>query len=246
MGILVSIIAGIIGYLFGSLSFARIVTNRFAPGTDISKTSLPISNTDMTFESSMISASAVRVNVGVRYGCLTAILDMLKVALPTLAFKLWQPETPYFLIVAASGVIGHNWPLYHRFKGGRGESPFIGGLLVIDPIGLIVTNLAGSLVGWLAGSVLLLRWTFLLLIIPWFWLTTHDLAYILYGLVANLSYWGSLTPELKQLIFIQKRGGLSTEEEVAGDLAMGRKMGRSLDQYGAPALVRKLALKVKR
>jgi len=246
MDIWIAVIAGIIGYLFGSLSFARIVTNRFAPGTDITKTRLPISNTEMTFESDMISASSVRVNVGTRYGCLTAILDMLKVALPTLAFKLWQPDGPYFLIVAAAGVIGHDWPLYYRFKGGRGESPFIGGLLVVDPLGLIVSNLAGTVIGWLAGSVLLLRWTFLLLIIPWFWLTTHNPAYVLYAVVANLSYWGKLTPELKQLFFIQKNGGLSTQEELAGDLAMGKKLGMFLDQYGAPALVRTFLGEVKR
>jgi hypothetical protein len=64
--------------------------------------------------------------------------------------------------------------------------------------------------------------------------------------MANLSYWGSLTPDLKQLIFIQKRGGLSTQEEVAGDLAMGEKMGRFLDQYGAPVLLRKAVQKVKK
>ena len=63
----------------------------------------------------------VRMQVGTRYGCLTAILDIAKVAIPALIFKLWQPETPYFLVTALFGLIGHDWPIYHRFKGGRGN-----------------------------------------------------------------------------------------------------------------------------
>ena len=65
---------------------------------------------------------------------------------------------------------GHDWPLYHRFKGGRGESAIIGGMAVIDPLALVVTNVLGTFIGWLAGDVLVLRWSFLILLIPWFWL----------------------------------------------------------------------------
>jgi hypothetical protein len=49
-----------------------------------------------------------------------------------------------------------------------------------------------------------------------------------------------MSPELAQFIRILKQGGLSTQEEVAGDMAMGQKFGRFLDQYGAPSLARKL------
>ena len=161
MEIWIAILAGIIGYLCGSISFARLVTRRVAPNTDLKLIQQPIPNTDIVFESDSISASMVRMQVGTRYGCLTAILDILKVFIPTLVFKLWQPAAPYFLITAAFGLIGHDWPLYHHFKGGRGESAIIGGMLVIDPIGLVLTNLAGGVIGWLVGDVLVLRWSFL-------------------------------------------------------------------------------------
>ena len=91
------------GYLLGSISFARLVAGRAAPGHELSLIQLPIPNTDIVFESDSISASMVRMQVGTRFGCLTAILDMLKVALPTLAFLLLQPDQPYFLIAAAAG-----------------------------------------------------------------------------------------------------------------------------------------------
>jgi len=240
----IAILAGIVGYLFGSLSFARIVARWLAPGVDISMIRKPITNTDIIFESDSVSASVMRTNVGTRYGCLTAILDMLKVALPTLAFKIWQPETPYFLVVAVGGLVGHDWPLYHHFKGGRGESPIVGGVLVIDWLGLVIPNLAGILIGWLAGDILVLRWSWLILLIPWFWFRTHDPLYILFAVVCNLIYWGKTFPELKQFYQILKalkKGTKRTQEQVAIDMAMGRRLGRFMDRYGVPRLINRLA-----
>jgi glycerol-3-phosphate acyltransferase PlsY len=239
MDILISLLAGLIGYLCGSLSSARLVARLFAPGSKLTLIRQPIPNTDIVFESDSVSASMVRMQVGTRYGCLTAILDILKVLLPTLVFRLWQPAAPYFLVAAAAGLVGHDWPLYHRFKGGRGESAIIGGMLVIDPLGLVATNLAGILVGWLAGDVLVLRWTFLILLIPWLWLRTGDPLHLIYAIVINLIYWGKMSPELIQFVKILKVGGLSTQEEVAGDMAMGVRLGRLLDRYGAPSLLRR-------
>lgn len=240
-----ALLAGFVGYFFGSFSSARLVASRFAPGKELSTIRQPIPNTDIIFVSDSVSASMIRIQVGTRFGCLTAILDILKVTLPVLAFKLWQPETPYFLIVAAFGLIGHDWPIYHRFKGGRGESAILGGMLVIDPLGLVVTNLAGSVIGWLVGDVLVLRWSFLFLLIPWLWLRTDDPAYLIYAIVINLIYWVKMSPELTQFVHILKQGGLSTQEEVAGDMAMGQKLGRFLDHYGAPSLVRKFLKSLK-
>ena len=68
-------------------------------------------------------------------------------ALPTLLFRLWQPDVPYYLVAAAAGLVGHDWPLYHRFKGGRGLSAIYGALLVIDWPGLFITSLLGLTTG---------------------------------------------------------------------------------------------------
>lgn len=244
MTIWIAFVAALVGYLSGSISFARLVARRAAPGKELSLIQLPIPNTDLVFESDSISATMVRMQVGTRYGCLTAILDMVKVALPVLAFRLLQPEQPYFLVAAAAGVVGHNWPIYHRFKGGRGMSAIIGGMLAIDPLALVVTNALGTVIGWLVGDVLVLRWSFLLLLIPWFWLRPYDgavsvAAFVVYAVVVNLIYWGAMTPELKAFSQVVKDGGLSTQEEVAGDMAMGRKLGRFLDDYGALNLLRR-------
>jgi len=104
----IALCAAVIGYLCGSISFARIITRIFAPQQDISNVRLELPDGSAQFKSDAISASTVRMHVGQRHGCLTSILDMLKAAVPALAFKVWQPDHPYHLLVACVATIGHN------------------------------------------------------------------------------------------------------------------------------------------
>jgi glycerol-3-phosphate acyltransferase PlsY len=234
----IALSAAAVGYLLGSISFARLVARWASPGTDISKIRQPIPNSDFVFESDTVSATAVRIHVGTPCGCLTGILDMLKVAVPTLAFKLWIAGPPYFLIVAAAGVLGHNWPAFNRFKGGRGESPIFGGLFVIDPLGVVATNLAGAVLGLLSGQLLVLRWAGLVLMIPWLWFRTGQWPYLAYMVSVNAFYWIAVTPELRQFFQLQSVGPPPSQEELADMLAMGRRLGRFIDRYSLRALAK--------
>ena len=135
------------GYLSGSISNARIITWIKTRSMEVKKINEPIPGTDLYFDSDSISATVVNINLGWKSGILTALLDMLKVVLPTLAVRFLFPEDPYFLITAACGIAGHDYPLYHRFKGGRGESPILGAMLVINWFGIILCNLEGMCLG---------------------------------------------------------------------------------------------------
>ena len=123
-----------IGYLLGAISFARVTLRVFGqrPVQDVE---LAVPGTEEKFHSTSVSATAVRLQLGPKYGCLASILDMAKAGVPALIWRLMFPAEPYFLISAAAAVFGHNWPVYYRFKGGRGQSPTMGGMLVIDPLG---------------------------------------------------------------------------------------------------------------
>ena len=92
--------AAIIGYLLGSLSFARLMVRLRGSDVDITRIEVPMSGGE-TFISDSVSTTAVRMTLGRRFGCLTALLDMAKVAIPVAAFRLWAPDQPYYLIVAA-------------------------------------------------------------------------------------------------------------------------------------------------
>jgi glycerol-3-phosphate acyltransferase PlsY len=234
---IIAFFAAAVGYLSGSISFARLIARLVAPQADISRIEQPMPDSDEVFVSDSVSATAVRMHLGPGYGCLTAILDMLKVTVPTLLFRLWFPESPYYLIVAAFGVVGHDWPLYHRFIGGRGESPILGGLIVIDWAGVLVTNLIGWPLGVLSGNLLVLRWAWLVLMIPWLWFRTQDLAYVAYMVTVNILYWLTMAPELKQYFQIRDKGEEPSQEELAHLLGMGSSLGRIIDRYSLSALL---------
>jgi glycerol-3-phosphate acyltransferase PlsY len=236
----IAIGAALVGYCLGAVSFARIITARVSPGTDISHVQQVVPGMEKPFVMDTVSATSVHTNIGKKYGCLTALMDMAKVTIPTVAMGLWQPEMPYDLIVATSGVIGHNWPVFYRFKGGRGESPIIGGLLAIDPLGLLVVNAVGSVLGIALGSMLVLRWSGFLFLIPWSWLRTHDVARVAYVITAILLYVIALRSELRQYIRLKLDGKFPSQEAVAEFLAMGKGLGRIMDRYSFFAIVKRL------
>jgi glycerol-3-phosphate acyltransferase PlsY len=231
--------AAIIGYLAGSISFARIVTQ--ARGGDpkrLERIEVALGEGEV-FVSDSVSATAVRMTMGRRWGILTALLDMAKVAIPTLAFGLWMPGEPYNLIAAAAGLVGHDLPVFHGFKGGRGESPIYGGLLVINPVAVVGTTLLGALVGFLVGNILVLRWAGMILLIPWLWLATGDLATLAYIVFVDAAYLIAMRPELSQYGAMRTHGTDPNNEEIALEFGMGVRLGRFLDRYApGPALLR--------
>jgi glycerol-3-phosphate acyltransferase PlsY len=238
MSVPIALLAGLAGYLIGSFSFARLLVRIRAPGADVSKIEHPVEGSSEVFESGSISATAVRFQLGARYGCLVAILDILKALVPTLLFKLWQPDAPYYLITATMMIIGHNYPIYYGFKGGRGLATVYGGFLVLDWVGVLVNNTVGMLVGGLLGQVLLMRWIGLVLMIPWIWFRTHDVVKLAYVLIANTLFWFAMLPELKQYFRLRREGELPDEQEVAEFMGMG-SVYRVVQRYNLVNLFRK-------
>jgi glycerol-3-phosphate acyltransferase PlsY len=234
----IALLAGLTGYLIGSFSFARLLVRVRAPGAGVSKIKHPVEGSGEVFESGSISATAVRFQLGARYGCLVAILDIFKALVPTLLFRLWQPDAPYYLITATMMIIGHNYPIYYGFKGGRGLATVYGGFLVLDWVGVLVTNTVGMLVGGLLGQVLLMRWIGLVLMIPWIWFRTHDVPQLAYVLMANALFWFAMLPELLQYSRLRREGKLPDEQEVAEFMGMG-SVYRVVQRYSLVNLFKK-------
>ena len=230
---LVVFISVIVGYLAGSVSTARCVYWLVTGSRDYTSFSEPIPHSDVRFESDLVSATWVTKKLGKRYGCMTSILDMLKIAIPTLLFKLAFPIHPFYLLVAISGIAGHNYPLFHHFVGGRGESPIIGAILVINWFGLFIANGIASLLGYITGSILVLRWAGYLILVGWFWFYFRDIYHVLFMVLANGLFWFSMRKDLHTFIELKKKRGLKfSEEDVSEFILMGKTPGRFLDKYG--------------
>ena len=237
MNLLIALLAMVIGYLAGSISFARLVTRLFAPEQDISKTEIEVPDSEARFESDAISATWVRLHLGPRYGCLTSILDILKAAIPALAFKLWQPEAPYCLLAAGMAAVGHNWPIYHRFKGGRGMSPIMGGMLVVDWLGVVVTNLIGLLSFSVIESTLVASGVWLVLMIPWVWFRTHDWSKLVYAVAMCILFWASMIPEWRELLRLRREGVLENLKHAKEVRVLSRRDGGTAQQISVSDLL---------
>ena len=238
---LTTLVVGVTGYLIGSISFARLIARLVAPGTDVTRYVEAVPNSDLVYEDDAASATLVNLSLGARYGCLTGILDMLKVVLPMLALQCWFPATPYDLIFAALALVGHDWPIYHQFHGGRGESVVYGSVLVIDPLGIVVCNVVAVVLGVLLGQVHLVRWGGMVLLIPWLWLRTGDPAVLAYIVFANIVFWIAMRKDVKQYYQYHKERVFRNQEELSDFLDMSRQLGRFMDRYSIPALLNRQA-----
>lgn len=206
----IALLAVAVGYFIGAVSFARVVARRIAPEVDLAKTEIRLAGAEGEYRAVNVGANVAGSVAGPRAGGMAAMLDVIKVTLPTLAFRLLFPEQPYFLIAAAAGIAGHNWPVYYRFHGGSGFSPTLGGLLVVDPLAVVVTPITGWLLGlFVFRNIVIAVLSWLWLLIPWFWLRTHSPVYVWYALVVNLLFGLAMIPEARLALKYYREGQLA-------------------------------------
>ncbi len=195
------------GYLLGSISFARMVGSRVVPDADLSATDLQLPG-GSTIEYSGVSATSVGARTGPKWGIVVGVGDMLKAFVPTLVVRLIWPDESYHLITAVAVMFGHNYPVFYRFKGGRGQSPLYGGLLAVDWLALPVTSVVGAAVGLfiirdMFFAYLLGQW----LLIPWF-IWRGGPAEIAYAVTINLLFAIATIPEFKGYLAKRRAGEL--------------------------------------
>ena len=81
-----------------------------------------------------IGATNVYRVAGKLAGILTLVGDTMKGFLPLLVYKTWLTPTPAQLgIASAVAIIGHCYPVYLKFKGGKGVATALGIFLVLSP-----------------------------------------------------------------------------------------------------------------
>jgi glycerol-3-phosphate acyltransferase PlsY len=229
----VALAAAVVAYLCGSISFARLVGRIAAPQKDLTRTEFPVPGSEETLAMRAVSATTVSMHMGPRLGFLTVVMDMLKIAIPTLVFKHLYPHMPYFLIAATAGMIGHVWPVYHGFKGGRGLSAVYGGLFAIDWIGVFATSVGGMLFGlFVLRDVLAAYMGGLWLLIPWLWFRTHDVGHLAYAVAVNLIFLLAMIPEIKEYLKFKRTGRGADLSQAMQHTGMGRGIYRMAKRFG--------------
>ena len=232
MEIQIVLLAILSSYLIGAISFSRIVTRMVAPETDFEDAVLRTEQGEELTKLRGAGATTASIKLGGRWGCFIGWLDMLKVAMPTLIFRVLYPEIPYFLVAGVFGMVGHNWPIYYRFKGGAGVSAIYGGLMVIDILGAIVCSFAGLIFGmFIVKDILVAYMSGIWFLIPWFWLRTRDPAYVAYAVVVNILIILALLPEIRAQIRAHREGNVDMQTAMQS-FPMGRGMIKIMERFG--------------
>ena len=236
----IALLAAVSGYLLGSVPFALLVVRLFGEGESLRSTELLIPGSEETLRTDAVSATAVRLRLGSRYGCLTSLLDMAKAAAITLAFKLGYPGMPYFLISSGMAVVGHVWPVFHRFRGGRGQSPAIGGLFVLDWTAPLIAYPAAQFLGLVTRSRAYVgRFAPMLIAAAWLFLRFREIPYVFWGLGVFGVRVLAMRAEVRQYARLRRAGHLRTLGDELRFLGLGSELSRKLDR------LRGLALKLK-
>tara|TARA_B100000959_G_scaffold284645_1_gene356879 strand:+ start:1159 stop:1740 length:582 start_codon:yes stop_codon:yes gene_type:complete len=122
-----------LAYLLGSIPFSLIIA-RLLKGIDI-----------RNHGSGNIGATNVLRTVGKREAALALIADILKGALPVL-LAVFILEGVWITATAVLVVLGHVFPIFASFKGGKGVATSLGALIVIIPEGVIISLILWFLV----------------------------------------------------------------------------------------------------
>lgn len=138
------IAALLLAYLVGSIPFGLLIG--LAKGVDIRRHG----------SGNIGATNAIRV-LGKPLGALCFLLDVLKGALPTLLLGLWLGVAGHrfptvaqaltHLGLAACAILGHIFPVWLRFKGGKGVATGFGAMLGVWP--QMTLPAVGALAAWI-------------------------------------------------------------------------------------------------
>ena len=121
-----SVLLIILSYLLGSVSFGYLFAKTLK-GVDIRK-----------IGSGNAGATNISRLMGFKYAIIVLILDAFKGLLAILISSYLATETWVILLCGLAVIIGHNWPIFLAFKGGRGAATTLGVFLGLAPVPTLV------------------------------------------------------------------------------------------------------------
>lgn len=116
----------VVAYLVGSLSFATILV-RVTRGIDI-----------RTVGSGNAGGTNVLRTSGIGLALVVALLDILKGVVAVLLMKTITYDPRWLGAAAVAAILGHVFPLFFGFRGGKGVATAVGSFAVLSPWSVLV------------------------------------------------------------------------------------------------------------
>lgn len=111
----------IISYLIGSIQ-SGILIGKIIYKTDVRQ-----------FGSKSSGATNIQRTIGLKPGIFVLVLDILKGFLPILFIEIFTEENILGVMSCIFLVLGHCYPVFHKFKGGKGVATGFGSVVVLLP-----------------------------------------------------------------------------------------------------------------
>ena len=111
----------IISYLIGSIQ-SGILIGKIIYKTDVRQ-----------FGSKSSGATNIQRTIGLKPGIFVLVLDIFKGFLPILFIEIFTEENIFGVMSCIFLVLGHCYPVFHKFKGGKGVATGFGSVVVLLP-----------------------------------------------------------------------------------------------------------------
>jgi len=224
------ILIALAGYLIGSISFARVITKLVKPEVNLDHTRTHQSTTGEVGTISGIGASTASIALGTKYGGLVVLFDMLKAMLPILALQIIFPGQSYGLVFSIFAILGHNYPIYYGFSGGRGLSPMLGSLLVIEPIGMVAALFVSTILSMLINQPPTSLFLWFPLLALWSWFIQTNIPVAIYTMLLMVLFIVAEIPEIKLALQYRKQGRMVEYNEMILESAPQMRMMKRLTE----------------
>ena len=129
--------------------------------------------------------------MGWKKGLLVGLIDILKGAIPVLILRLLFPDDTLIQVLGGVCVVlGHVFPVFMGFRGGKGTASLVGMTIGLHPILFVVAGLAMLAGTFLTDYIAIGTVAMLLMILAWMIVFDFNLlAIILYSCIIMLSLY---------------------------------------------------------
>jgi acyl phosphate:glycerol-3-phosphate acyltransferase len=177
----------LLGYLSGSIPFGYLIGK--LKKVDVRKQG-----------SGATGGTNVARTIGFQYGILVGILDISKAIIPIYIATFYLTQNWQMALVSISPVIGHVFPIWLNFKGGKGVSTVAATLFMI--LGLRYSLMFLGL--WALMVLIINKMSLTNLIIVFslpvlFWYRTHSISYLILSFLYIIIIWWAHRENIQRL-----------------------------------------------
>jgi acyl phosphate:glycerol-3-phosphate acyltransferase len=167
-------LAIIIGYILGSIPTAYIA-GRIKRGEDIRQ-----------LGGGNVGAANAARELGFKIGLVVLMVDVAKGAGAILAAKALEVSIIFIFLAGFAAVAGHCWPVWLKFRGGKGGATTIGVFLALAPLPFLCAAPIAILVIYFTSNVVLGMAAGFLFSLLFFWLFGQTWSLIIYAVLMFL------------------------------------------------------------